>query len=139
MEIKRSIEEYQDIINLPHHQSDKHPRMSIHDRSAQFAPFAALTGHAAAIKETARETTPRIELAEDELALLDRKIRRLQQNIASQPEIAITYFVPDEKKSGGCYHEYTGKITGIDTYGKKILFLEGLTVPLADIIAIEIL
>ena len=47
-------DQYEDIINLPHHVSDRHPRMSMEDRAAQFAPFAALTGHADAIRQTAR-------------------------------------------------------------------------------------
>ena len=41
----RISHEYDDIIELPHHQSATHPQMSLHDRAAQFAPFAALTGY----------------------------------------------------------------------------------------------
>lgn len=48
------MSKYDDIINLPHHQSRKRAHMSLYDRAAQFAPFAALTGHEEAIEETAR-------------------------------------------------------------------------------------
>ena len=57
-------DKYKDIINLPHHQSKRRPRMSMIDRAAQFSPFAALTGHNDAIIETARLTDRKIELDE---------------------------------------------------------------------------
>ena len=94
---------YDDIINLPHPTSTKHPRMPMSDRAAIFSPFAALTGHAAAIQETARLTDQRIELDEDTKAELDRKQKILMDYIADQPEVTITWFCPDEKKSGGAY------------------------------------
>jgi len=61
---------YDDIINLPHHVSLTRPHMSILDRAAQFSPFAALSGYDAAVKETARLTSSRIELGEDAKAEL---------------------------------------------------------------------
>ena len=46
---------YADIIDLPHHVSKRHPQMSMWNRAAQFAPFAALTGYEDAIKDTAKD------------------------------------------------------------------------------------
>ena len=89
---------YDDIIDLPHPTSAKHPRMSISDRAAIFSPFAALTGHAAAIQETARLTDRRIELDEDTRTELDRRQAILLEHIGEQPEVTITWFCPDEKK-----------------------------------------
>lgn len=90
---------YDDIIRLPHPTSSRHPRMPISDRAAIFSPFAALTGHAAAIQETARLTDQRIELDEDTKAELDRRQAILLEHIGEQPEVTITWFCPDEKRA----------------------------------------
>ena len=87
--------EYDDIIDLPHPTSRKHPRMSLHDRAAQFAPFAALTGHEAAIKETARLTDRKAELSDEMIAELNDQINIIRDNIGTDQIIAVTYFVPD--------------------------------------------
>ena len=92
---------YDDIINLPHPTSTKHPRMPMSDRAAIFSPFAALTGHAAAIQETARLTDQRMELDEDTRAELDRRQAVLLKYIAEQPEVTVIWFQPDERKDGG--------------------------------------
>lgn len=92
---------YDDIIHLPHHISKTRPQMSMMDRAAQFSPFAALTGYDAAIKETGRLTDEKIELGEETKAVLDRKQSYLSDMISVQPEITVTYFLPDERKSGG--------------------------------------
>lgn len=121
---------YEDIINLPHHTSTTHPRMSAASRAAQFSPFSALTGHDAAVKETARLTDHQLELEESALAVLDRKLRILADHLADHPEVAITYFQPDAKKSGGAYLTVTGMIKRIDDFegvitlhsGERILF-----------------
>ena len=89
---------YDDIINLPHPTSVKHPRMPLSDRAAQFAPFAALSGHSTALAETARLTDQRMELDEDARAVLDLKQQLLLERIKEQPEIMVTWFQPDEKK-----------------------------------------
>ena len=86
---------YDAIINLPHPTSERHPRMSVQDRAAQFSPFSALTGHAAAIAETARLTERRMELDEDTKAELDRKQACLLEHIGEQPEVTVTWFQPD--------------------------------------------
>lgn len=92
---------YDDIIDLPHPMSQKHPRMSMHDRAAQFSPFAALTGHGAAIAETERETAAWTDLEEDEREHLNRQLCILRDRLEERPEVAITYFVPDSRKAGG--------------------------------------
>lgn len=105
---------YEDIINLPHHISKTRPQMSMIDRAAQFSPFAALTGYDAAIQETGRLTDEKIDLGEEAKTVLDRKQRYLSDMISVQPEITVTYFLPDERKSGGTYLSVTGKLKRID-------------------------
>ena len=99
---------YEDIINLPHPVSKNHPQMSLRDRAAQFAPFAALTGHDAAIKEAVRLTDERLELSEEVIAQLNEKINIIRNNIGIEQNVSITYFVPDAKKAGGSYVTYSG-------------------------------
>ena len=101
---------YSDIINLPHYRSKKRQPMSIHDRAAQFSPFAALTGHDEAIKETARLTDKKIELDETTKIQLNEKFNYIMENIYNQPEITVTYFIPDSLKRGGMYVDFTGKV-----------------------------
>ena len=107
-------EPYDDIIRLPHPDSPKHPRMSLYDRAAQFSPFAALTGHSAAIAETGRMTDQRMELDEYEMARVDAELQRLQELLSGRPTASITYFVPDERKNGGSYQTVTGEVKRID-------------------------
>lgn len=92
---------YDDIIGLPHPTSSKHPRMPISERAAIFSPFAALSGHSAALAETARLTDQKIELDEDTKAELDRKQAVLLEHIGEQPEVTVTWFQSDERKDGG--------------------------------------
>lgn len=116
-------EKYKDIINLPHHVSKKHPQMTIENRAAQFAPFAALVGHDEAVKETARLTTNKKDIDNDLKIILDKKLQIINENITNTPEATITYFVPDEKKEGGQYLTITEKVKKIDTY-KQVIILE---------------
>lgn len=119
------MKDYSKIINLPHHQSATRKRMSNYDRAAQFAPFAALTGHDEAIKETARLTDDYMEMGEDRLGELSAKIQLLIDKLSEQPEITVVYFVPDERKSGGSYAEKTGIVRIIDEYERKLVFYDG--------------
>ena len=114
---------YDDIIGLPHHVSTKHRLMSRRDRAAQFAPFAALTGHGAALNETARLTTDMVELSEDAKALLDMKQQMLLEElaVAHHPEVTVTFFRPDEVKNGGEYVTLTGRIKEIDSIGRVMV------------------
>ena len=119
------MNKYQAIINLPHHQSSTRKRMSNYDRVAQFAPFATLTGHDEAIKETARLTDDYMEMGEDRLGELSAKIQLLIDNLSEQSEITVVYFIPDERKSGGSYAEKTGIVRIIDEYERKLVFYDG--------------
>ena len=127
---------YDDILQLPHPTSIKHPRMPMGDRAAQFSPFAALTGHGAAIAETARVTDRRIELDEDAREQLDQKLRRLLERIGEQPEITVTWFLPDEKKTGGRYLTTTGTLKRIDSQEHRLVLTDGAQIPLEDILEI---
>lgn len=128
---------YDDIINLPHPTSPKHPRMPISDRAAIFSPFAALTGHAAAIQETARLTDQRMELDEDTRAELDRKQKILIDHIADQPEVTITWFCPDEKKSGGAYVVSMGRLKKVDDVADTLKLADETTIPLNEIVDLQ--
>lgn len=119
------MKDYSKIINLPHHQSATRKRMSNYDRAAQFAPFAALTGHDEAIKETARLTDDYMEMGEDRLGELSAKIQLLIDKLSEQPEITVVYFIPDERKTGGSYAEKTGIVRIIDEYERKLVFYDG--------------
>lgn len=128
---------YDDIINLPHHVSKKHPQMSLYARSAQFAPFAALTGYEEAIKETARETSARIEIDEEMKSVLDSKIQILLEKISLKPELSITYFIPDLSKDGGQYVTTEGIIKKIDMYNQYIYLEDSTEIPINEIIDIS--
>ena len=132
----KSSGKYDDIINLPHHVSKKHPRMSLEARSAQFAPFAALTGYDEIIRETARLTNQRIEINEELKAILDEKLQILREQIHTKPNVTITYFVPDLKKDGGRYVTVTGNVIKIDNYKQKIILEKNIQVPIPEIIEI---
>lgn len=132
-----SEHKYDDIINLEHHISKTHKQMSMQNRAAQFAPFAALTGYEEAVKETARFTEQKIELDEELNNILDEKLRLIQSQIKNTPEITVTYFVPDDKKRGGKYQKITGKIKKIDDYNKFIIFTDGKFISIKDIINIS--
>lgn len=97
--MRESIEKYKNIINMPHHVSTKHPQMSLYERSAQFAPFSALTGYEDIIKEEGRLTSNRIEINEEEKYKLDLKMHVLMEKILDTPKVSITYFIPDTKKN----------------------------------------
>lgn len=111
---------YKDMYDMRHHVSDRHPHMSIHDRAAQFAPFAALTGHGAAIAETARLTEDRLELDESQKAVLDQKLTNIMHS-ADEILVDVEYFVRDERKSGGRYEHVSGRIMKVDMYRQIIL------------------
>ena len=128
---------YDDIICLPHPTSAKHLRMPISDRAAIFSPFAALTGHGAAIQETARLTEQKMELDEDTKAELDRRQAVLLEHIGEQPGVTITWFQPDQRKDGGAYLTTTGRLKKIDRVERALFLLNGTKIPLDDVAAIE--
>lgn len=128
---------YDDILHLPHPTSNKHPRMSIRDRAAIFSPFAALSGHGAAIAETARLTDRRVELDEDTRAELDRRQAVLLEHLSEQPEITITWFRPDGRKDGGAYLTVTGRLKKLDEAARTLTLLDGTSIPLEDVAWLE--
>lgn len=129
---------YDDILNLPHHVSSTRPHMSMHDRAAQFSPFAALTGYDDTVKETARLTDEKLELTADRINDLNQKIAFLNEHAEERPEITVEYFIPDEKKSGGKYVTLSGKFRRIDEYNHNMVFTSGEEIPLNDIFEIEL-
>ena len=137
--MKRNIQAYQDIINLPRHISQKHPHMSIHDRAAQFAPFAALTGHAEAVNETARIVDRKIDLGEDAIPEIAEKLNYIRIYADRQTLVNITYFVQDEKKTyGGRYVTKQTAIKKTDDVTQTVILADGTAVRYDDISEIEI-
>lgn len=133
------MNDYEDIINLPHHQSNTRKHMSLHDRAAQFAPFAALTGYDDAVKEARRLTDGKPELDENQLADLDQKLAELTKRISGHPEIIITYFEPDNKKDGGAYITFIGRLKKIDNYKRIFVFEDGREIQICNIINMDVL
>lgn len=134
--MQKSGGKYDDIINLPHQISKKYPRMSLEARSAQFAPFSALTGYDEKIRETARLTNKRIEINEELKAILNERLLLIKSQIHTKPNIKVTSFVPDSKKDGGKYITATGKVLKIDEYKQKIFLENKIEIPISEIIEI---
>lgn len=125
---------YDDIIHLQHPEPARHPRMSRQNRAAQFAPFAALTGHEDAIRETARLTENKIQLNEDDAAKLNERIALLHKALAvSRPVITVTHFVKDTKIAGGAYTEFIGALRRIDDCYKKLVFEDGTEIEIDNV------
>ena len=112
---------YDDIINLPHHVSKTRKPMPMINRAAQFAPFAALTGHDEAIAETARQTTPKQILSSDEQEILSKRLAYAIDHIGERPNLTFTYFIPDTLKDGGRYVTITGVIRKYDALEKTVV------------------
>ena len=125
---------YEDIINLPHHISKTRPQMSLEQRSAQFAPFAALVGYEDEIAETGRLTVNKIELDEETKQILNRRLQEILENLEIHPKVAITYFVPDNKKSGGKYRTVTGNVLSLNTYKNSIVLTDKTEIQISEII-----
>lgn len=124
---------YDDIINLPHHVSKTHPRMPCSERAAQFSPFAALTGYADAVAETARLTEEKPELSESRKAELDAVLQILLERIAERPEAVVTYFRPDGRKSGGARVTEKVRVRAIDPVRRALVTADRRELPLDDI------
>ena len=130
-------EQYKGIIALPHHVSKTRPQMPMSDRAAQFAPFAALTGYDAAIKETGRLPDEKIELDEEALTALDMKYQLLMDVFDDAPEVTVTYFQPDEWKAGGKYITATGAAKKVDDFERQITMQDGTKIPMDDVLSID--
>ncbi|WP_044974339.1 hypothetical protein [Ruminococcus sp. HUN007] len=129
---------YDDIKHLTRPQYDDLHSMSMSDRAAQFSPFAALVGYDDAVAETARLTDNRAVLTEDDIFELNVNLNRLLDSLDEQPEISVTYFVPDEKKSGGRYAEKVGTVRIYDSYANELVFTDGVRIAVADMARLEI-
>jgi len=126
--------EYDDIIGLPHPDPKNHTRMTMMQRAAQFAPFAALTGYGEAITETARRTDSRIELDEYTNEMLDRKLHLIKENLNDEPKaVTIVYYKPDGKKAGGAYLSVTDRVKSIDERKRLIVMENGTKIALENI------
>ena len=128
---------YDDIIHLSRHVSKRHPQMSLYNRAAQFAPFAALMGYGEAIAETARQTTPKIEIMEDDRQLMDRKLLLLTNHLEEEPMVSITFFQPDRRKSGGQYLTITGVVKAIRTNERIIIMKDRTKISIDAIVGLE--
>ncbi len=130
---------YDHIFNMPHHVSSERPHMPNYDRAAQFAPFAALAGFDGEIEETARLTSGRPMLDEDEKHIIDVCLRNMRANVGEKPLARIEYFVADERKSGGEIRSHRGNIAAINEYARAVIFDDGTSIPIDDITEAELL
>ena len=130
---------YDDIILMAHHTSPTRPHMSMRDRAAQFAPFAALVGYDGMVEETARLTDSELELGEYDIGKIDTKLRILKQHEKSHPQLEITYFRPDERKSGGRYETLHARLYRIDEHEKLVILDNGKKIPFDKISALSAL
>ena len=128
---------YDDIIHLPHHVSQNHPQMSMRDRAAQFAPFAALTGYEAVVGETARLTAVKRELDAQEAEELNRQLAAVVEHLSDHPEVTVEYFVTDERKAGGAYVTVTGRGRHVSFPERVLVMEDGNAIPMDDIAVLE--
>lgn len=133
MKNKQDIKKYEDILHLPHHVSRKRPQMSLEDRAAQFSPFAAVVGHEAAIKETARRTEKRKELDETEKAIIDAQLREIEVKLSSGFSVEIEFFQPDERKAGGTYLVKVGRVKKFDHYLREVHMTDDTRIKIDEI------
>lgn len=124
---------YEDIVDLPHHISKKHPQPTMADRAARFAPFAAITGYEEMVLEEARVTDERIEMDESTKAALNEKLNMILEFVDEQPEVSITYFEPDMRKAGGAYITVIGTVKRIDEYEHLVIMTDGKKINIDDI------
>ena len=124
---------YEDIVDLPHHVSKKHPQPTMADRAARFTPFAAITGYEEMVLEEARVTDERIEMDESSKAALNEKLNMILEFIDEQPEVSITYFEPDKRKAGGAYVTVTGTVKRIDEYEHLVIMTDGKKINIDEI------
>ncbi len=135
--MRNEIHDYSDIIDAPYEKSYRHKRMRRVERAAQFSSFAALVGYEDAVEETARLTDAEREITEETIEAINRKLNELAEHIQEQPEVIITHFIPDKKKSGGRYVKTKGRLKKIDTYNCKLILCEGTHISLKRVTGIE--
>ena len=128
--------DYSDIINLPHHVSTVHPQMSMHQRAAQFSPFAALVGFEDVVDEKVRQTVPERELSEDEKAELDHRMGIVAAHLSEHPVVTIEFFEPDKRKDGGEYVFKSGIVEKI-VPAERVVVVGGEVIRMDRIVGIE--
>ena len=130
------MEKYQGIIGLPYNKSTKRRNMSLNDRAAQFAPFSALNGYEESLKEVSRITIEKKELTQDDKDIISAKLNFITVNKLIE-EIIITYFIPDNKKTGGKYQTISKQVKRIDEVNKIIYFFDNTSIKIEDVIDIN--
>lgn len=128
---------YDDIINLEHPTSRRHPRMSMTDRAAQFAPFSALTGYDEMVIERARLTGSKLELDDMQRQALDKAVTDIIGHLAEKPSVRIVRFIKDARKSGGRYEEISGSVQNVELPNRLIILRDGKRIPMDDILEIH--
>ena len=132
------MNKYQDILYLARPVSKVHQPMSKSNRAAQFSPFAALTGYEAAVQETARLTTDKITLSEDQIQIINSVLNEISQYLPHSPYVQITYFEPDKRKQGGSYQQIFGTIKKIDNVYGMVIMKGNVRIPIHQIVHISI-
>ena len=132
------MNKYQDILYLARPVSKVHQPMSKSNRAAQFSPFAALTGYEDAIQETARLTTNKITLSEDQIQIINSILNEISQYLPDSPYVQITYFEPDKRKQGGSYQHISGTIKKIDDVYGMVIMKGNIRIPVHQIVHISI-
>lgn len=132
------MNKYDSIINLPHHKSKNHPPMTIYQRSAQFAPFSALTGYKESILEESRLTDEKIIISDELKEMINDKLNYIKENISNKPKIKIRYFIKDKTKQGGRYEEIETIVKKIDVYNKKLILSNDTKINFNDIVSITL-
>ena len=128
---------YDDMIGLGHPISKTHPPMARGKRAAQFAAFDALTGFGEAIFEAGRETEEKLEISEDMIDMINARLAVIEQHIKEQPNISVTYFLPDTKKAGGRYVTVSGNVKMLDGIEHAIIMTDRTRIPIEDVRYIE--
>ena len=128
---------YEDIVNLPPHISKRHPQPTMMDRAVRFAPFAAITGYEEMVLEEARVTEEWVDLTESVLEQLNERLVILQEHLAERPEVTITYFEPDQRKSGGAYVTHTGNVKRIDLYEHLLVMASGKKIRIESVCKLD--
>ena len=132
------MDQYQDIIHLPHHVSRRRVQMPLMDRAAQFAPFAALTGYDGIIAETGRLTERCVDLDENAITELNQQLCKLADCIDQRPTVTVLYFLPDPYKDGGSYETKTGCAKKLDTVTGSLIFTDRTQIPFAHLLELHI-